>query len=403
MRRRALGQVILGLVLVAVLVFVLTNRDGGDDLGPATTIASGGTTTAPAGTPSTEVTTTTPPTAATTAATTPTTAAPITTAPSVTTATTAATTATTSATTATTAGATTTTLADAAGPEYATGLAEARRTLTLLVEEMADTNRVFDNRYSTGPDYRMTRDAIRTVVAGVRALAGQAAGMDVPTALADLHEGSGGPIELTARLVPLAESVLAGLRLPFPEDGSVRRAALADYTAASEGLNTAIDELADRVRDDAENLGIAATEPDSDGLAEDAALYLEELSSLTAAATRLLGDLTDANQAWDEQLELGASYRQTEAALLDIIDRTRALEATVRDLTPPVDLADRHGGPGGPVELAGELATLAEDVLAGLRLPEPDDGADRRAAAAGYASVADQFGAITDQLISQSR
>ena len=397
MRRRALGQVILGLVLVAVLVFVLTNRDGGDDLGPATTIASGGTTTAPAGTPSTEVTTTTPPTAATTAATTPTTAAPTTTA------TTAATTATTAATTATTAGATTTTLADVAGPEYAAGLAEARRTLTLLVEEMADTNRVFDNRYSTGPDYRMTRDAIRTVVAGVRALAGQAAGMDVPTALADLHEGSGGPIELTARLVPLAESVLAGLRLPFPEDGSVRRAALADYTAASEGLNTAIDELADRVRDDAENLGIAATEPDSDGLAEDAALYLEELSSLTAAATRLLGDLTEANRAWDGQLDVGASYRQTEAALLDLVDRTRTFEAAVRNLTPPIDLADLHDGPEGPVELAGELSMLAEDVLAGLRLPEPDDGSDRRAAAAGYAAAADRFYAISDQLISQSR
>ncbi|MDE0369825.1 MAG: hypothetical protein OXI84_06770 [bacterium] len=403
MRRRALGQVILGLVLVAVLVFVLTNRDGGDDLGPATTIASGGTTTAPAGTPSTEVTTTTPPTAATTAATTSTTAAPTTTAPSVTTATTAVTTATTSATTATTAGATTTTLADAAGPEYAAGLAEARRTLTLLVEEMADTNRVFDNRHSTGPDYRMTRDAIRTVVAGVQALVGQAAGMDVPTALADLHEGSGDLIELTAGLVPLAESVLAGLRLPFPEDGSARRAALADYTAASEGLVTTINGLIDRVQDDAEDLGVATAEPDSDGLAEDAALYLEELSSLTSAATRLLNDLTDANRAWDGQLDIGASYRQTEAALLDLIDRTRTLEAAVRNLTPPVDLADLHDGPGGPVELAGELSALARDVLAGLRLPQPDDGSDRRAAAAGYAAAADRFDAIADQLISRSR
>ena len=298
--------------------------------------------------------------------------------------------------------ATTTTEADATGPEYAAGLAEARRTLALLVEEMAATNRVFDNRYSTGPDYGMTRDAIRAAVAGARALAGQAAGMEVPLALADLHTGSGGPIELTARLVPLAEAVLAGLRLPFPEDGSARRAALADYRAASEGFNTAISELSDRVEDDAEDLGIASTEADSDGLAEDAALYLQELSGLAATATRLLGDLNGANQAWDEQLEVGASYRQTEATLLDILDRTRTLEAAVRNLTPPAELTDRHGATGGPVELAGELVTLAEDALAGLRLPKPDDGADRRAAAAEYAAAADRFLDIADQLISLS-
>ncbi len=395
MRRRALGQVILGLVLVAVLVFVIANRDRGDNVGSATTIAPGGTTTATAGTPSSEATTTTPPTAATTTTATPTTTT------TVSAGTTAATTSTTAE--ATTTEATTTTLADAASPEYATGLAEARRTLTLLVEEMTATSRVFDNRYSTGPDYRMTRDAFRTVVAGVRSLAGRAADLEVPPALADLHVGSGGPIELTARLVPLAEAVLAGLRLPFPEDGSVRRAALDDYSAASEEFDTAINALIDRLRDDAENLGIAATAPDSDGLADDAALYLEELSSLTGTATRLLGDLTDANRAWDGQLVIGASYRQTEAALLGIIDRTRALEAMVRNLIPPVDLTDLHEGPGGPVELAGELSTLAQDVLAGLRLPEPDDGTDRRAAAAGYASVAGRFDAIADQLIGQSR
>ncbi|MXY75595.1 MAG: hypothetical protein F4Y40_00665 [Acidimicrobiia bacterium] len=298
--------------------------------------------------------------------------------------------------------ATTTTLADATSPEYAIGLAEARRTLSLLVEEMTTTNRVFDNRYSTGPDFGMTRDAIRTVIAGVQALAGQAATMEVPPTLTGLHGGSGGPIELTARLVPLAEAVLAGLRLPFPEDGSARRAALADYSAASEEFNTAINDLADRVRDDAEDLGVASAESEGDGLAEDAALYLEELSGLTATATRLLGDLTDANQAWQGQRDIGASFRQTEAAVLDFIERTRALEATVRDLTPPADLADRHAGPGGPVELAGELATLAEDVLDGLRLPTPDDGTARRAAAADYVATADRFNAIAEQLITQS-
>ena len=130
---------------------------------------------------------------------------------------------------------------------------------------------------------------------------------------------------------------------------------------------------------------------------------LEELSGLTATATRLLDDLNEANQAWEEQRAIGASYRQTEAALLDLIERTRTLEATVRNLTPPIDQADHHDAPGGPVELAGELVTLAGDVLAGLRLPEPEDGTARRAAAAEYAVAAERFNTIADQLISLSR
>lgn len=394
MRRRALGQVILGLVLLAVLVFVITNRDRGGDLESATTIASNGTTAGTVATSAAEDTTTTPPTTATTTATTTTT----TTTPAPTTALAEET----AATTATTAEATTTT-ADAASPEYANGLAEARVALALLVEEMEATNRVFDNRYSTGPDFRMTADAISTVIAGVRALAGQAVGLEVPPALADRHTGPGGPIELADRLVPLAEAVLAGLRRPFPEDGSTRRTALADYSTASEEFNTAINELIDRVRDDAENLGVATTDPKSDGPAEEAALYLEELAGLTATATRLLDDLNEANQAWEEQRAIGASYRQTEAAFLDLIERTRTLEATVRNLTPPIDQADHHDAPGGPVELAGELVTLAEDVLAGLRLPEPEDGTARRAAAAEYAVAAERFNTIADQLISLSR
>ncbi len=387
MRSRALGQVILGLVLVAVLVFVITNRDRGDDLESGTTIASTVTTAGTAGTAASEDTTT-PPTTATSTTTTPTT-----TAASVDT----------TAATATTAAATTATLADTESPEYTTGLAEARRTLGLLAEEMEATNRVFDNRFTTGPDLGMTADAISTVIAGVQALAGQTAGLQVPPALAHLHSESGGPVEQAARLVPLAEAVLAGLRLPFPEDGSARRAALADYNTASEEFNIAINGLIDRVRDDAENLGVATAEAKSDGLTEDAALYLEELSSLAGTATRLLDDLNDANQAWEEQRAIGASYRQTEATLLDILDRTRALEATLRNLTPPDELADLHSGPGGPVELAGELAAMAEDVLVGLRVPQPDDGADRRAAADGYAAVAERLDAIADHLMSQSR
>lgn len=398
MRRRALGQIILGLVIIAVLVFVVVNRDAGDDLESATTIAPAAATTGTAGTTSSEATTTAAATAAT-----PTTAPP--TAATTTAATTTATAAPveTTAATATTAASTTTTLTDTASPEYANGLAEARVTLALLVEEMEATNRVFDNRFSTGPDFRMTSDAISAFIAGVRALADHAAAMEVPPALADLHKGSGGPIERAARLVPLAEAVLAGLRLPYPEDGTARRTAVAGYSAASEGFNTAIDDLIDRVRDDAEELGVASTEEDSDGLAEDAALYLEGLSGLAGTATRLLGDLNDANQSWEEQRAIGASYRQTEAALLDILDRTRSLEATVRNLSPPDDLAGLHSGPGGPIELAGELAALAEEVLAGLRIPEPDDGADRRAAAAAYAAVAERFDAIADQLIRQGR
>lgn len=390
MRTRALGQIILGLVLVAVLVFVLANRDRGDSLQSNTTIATTGTPSTAA--PSTEATTTTSQAAATVESTT------TTDTPTVT----EATTATTGATTSTTAAVTTTTAAPTIDPEYAEGLAEARRVLADLAEKMAATNQAFNDRYSTGPDFRMTADAFSAVIAGARTLAEQVSGLEVPTPLVHLHEATGGPVARAARLAPFAEEVLAGLRLPYPEDGTARRSAVAGYNTATEEFAVSVNDLAQRVRDSADSLGVNSTAPDSDGLSEEATLYLERLSGLVGTATRLRDDLNDANEAWEGQRAAQATYRQTEAALLEIVDGSRSLESAVRDLSAPDDLAGLHDGPDGPVDLAGRLVTLAEEVVAGLRLPSPDDGSTRRSAAAGYAAAADQFDAVAEQLIGQS-
>ena len=392
MRTRALGQIILGVVLLAVLAFVLANRDRGDGLDSNTTITTTGTTGTPSTTvPLTETTTTTPQTDATGESTT-TTATPTGT---------QATTTTTAATTTTTA-AVATTIAATASPEYAAGLADARRTVSGLVDDMAETNQAFDDRYSTGPDFRMTADAFSAVITGAQGLAEQVAGLTVPPALADLHVATGGPFVRATRLAPLAEEVLEGLRLPYPEDGSARRSAVAAYNAASEEFDTSVNQLVSHVRDNAENLGVGSTEPGDEGLSEEASVYLEQLTGLAGTAAGLLDDLNGANQAWEDQRAAQATYRQVEVALLDIVEGSRSLESAVRSLPAPDDLAGLHGGQGGPVELAGRLVELAEEVVAGLRLPSPDDGSTRRDAATRYALVAGQFDAIAEQLISRT-
>ena len=50
-----------------------------------------------------------------------------------------------------------------------------------------------------------------------------------------------------------------------------------------------------------------------------------------------------------------------------------------------------HGEPGGPLRLANELADLADQVLAELQIPVPNDGSERRAALQSLHETADSF------------
>ena len=130
-----------------------------------------------------------------------------------------------------------------------------------------------------------------------------------------------------------------------------------------------------------------------------ATAYLEGLTEFKETVEDLVAEINTANGDWDNRSETGVSFSETASALVDIRERTQALATAVRDHQVPSVLVDIHSGPDGPVGRAAELATLAEAVLAGLRLPAPEDGSQRRAALDDFNSVAEAFNATADSVI----
>lgn len=301
--------------------------------------------------------------------------------------------------------------------ESATGfvndLAELNAILAQLVSEISAANVAWDNRDETGARFEDTEAAISDVVERTRALAETTGSLPVPSILADRHGGSGGPVERAAGLVPLAEAVLEGLRLPSPDDGSTRRDALADFVSAADAFAGSVDELIGHVEENAENLGLAlaasattvatttasapttTTQPSRE-LSEEALSYTDGLQGFSEVLVDLVAHADGANRAWDNSGETGATYRETADALNETIDRARSFSEQVRSLRVP----DAVGTLGdGPIQHAARLPALADGMLEGLRIPAPDDGSTRRDALAGFKEAAEDFADSVDNLL----
>ncbi len=117
--------------------------------------------------------------------------------------------------------------------EYRARLQEIRGRVADLVEASNLANQTWDAREETGVDYQTTKAALVAVVDGSNELLGDVQGQAVPSGYEEQGELL---VQNAARLLGLAEEVLAGLRLPAPEDGSVRRAALVEFNAAADAL-----------------------------------------------------------------------------------------------------------------------------------------------------------------------
>ena len=312
--------------------------------------------------------------------------------------------------------ATATTSLDAPDPDqpeaaFVDGLVEVRTVLAELVSEVSASNEAWDNRSETGARFEDTEAAFSGVVERTRALAESTRSLPVPADLVERHHGPQGPTERAAALVPLAEAILDGLRLPAPDDGSARREALADYVSASQVLTATIDDLIRHVREGAEDPDPAAaaspttttaatataptTKPAAD-LSDEALSYIDGLTSFKQAAADLAAEAGDANRAWDNSGETGVTYRETAAALEETINRARSFQEQVEDLAVPEAVVALGSGPG---RHAARLATLAEAMLEGLRIPAPEDGSVRRAALADFEAAAEDFAASVDNLV----
>ena len=366
------AHILFGLVVVGVLVFIFTREDSEPtEPNPTTTTATVATTRA------TQIPDTTVPPTTTTAISSAAVATTVTTAPPEPPQT-----------------------VDQPTMSYMEGLAGFKQTLADLVEASTAASQAWDNRTETGATYRETSSILVDVVERTRAFAEAVRDYPVPSSLVPAHEGPDGPVEQAAGLVPLAEAVLAGLRLPTPDDGSTRRAAVADFNTAADDFAAGVDTVTAHIDENAEDLGLTVDEqaapPTVPEPSEEATTYIERLSGFKDTLADLVTAANAANQAWDNRTESGVTYRETDTALVGITGRARSFHDQVRDHPVPSPVATLGRG---PVDQAARLAPLADAVLEGLRIPAPDDGSGRRTALADFNTAADDFAAGVDEVI----
>ena len=279
-----------------------------------------------------------------------------------------------------------------------------------LASDITAVNRSWDEEKGEAPDepsyrarYREAESALEDILDRVRGFHAGVRSQPVPAPVA----AQGGALaDQAARLPGLAEDVLAGLRRPRPDDGSARRAALADFTAAASGFSRSAAALAARIEQNAPALGLTAGGTDPGAAAPPgeaaAAAYLESLAGFREELNRLAADVGGIHRSWDEEKggapdesSYRARYREAESALEDALSRVRGFHARVQ--AHPVPASIQALG-GGPESLTPRLVDSAEGMLAGLRRPRPDDGSARRAALADFNEAVRSFGVMVDRL-----
>ena len=303
---------------------------------------------------------------------------------------------------------------------YTQGLAGFKATLQTMVVEISAANSDWDNREGTGVGYAEIEASIVDVVQRVQALQQVLQDQETPGPIRDRHLGPGGPVQQVGLLVDLADAVLEGLRLPPPDDGSVRRAALADFIDGVEVFNRSVDDLIRHVEENASALGLTvnvsattttSTQPrqeTSEGttttttqparqLTAEASSYVVGLVGFKDVLAELVETSSAANLAWDNSAETGVTYRATESALVEVLNRTAVFRSAVEGHRIPAPLGTRGQR---IVALAAGLGPPAEAMLEGLRLPAPEDGSARRAALADFNSAAAAFTEAVDDLVS---
>ena len=321
----------------------------------------------------------------------------------------------TTSTTATTEAAAATTTTAAAAPDeppqilspaaanYIGGLLGFLETLDGLSTELDEVNRAWENKEVAGDTYRAkyraTESALEDLVERVRAFHVEVRDHPAPAQVVGLGEDH---VERAAHLVRSAEGVLAGLRLPRPEDGSARRAALAGFGAAADGFRLSVNDLIEHIEQNAGALGLTTSETESADtpMPDEAAAYIEGLAGFEEELKLLAVDINAVNRAWEDKDVAGdtyrAKYRATESALEAVLGQVRDFHTRVQAHPVPSSI---QGLGEGPVGQAARLVRSAEGVLAGLRLPRPEDGSARRAALADFNEAVRAFGNLVAELV----
>ncbi len=125
-------------------------------------------------------------------------------------------------------------------------------------------------------------------------------------------------------------------------------------------------------------------------------LYLTNLAEDKQALAELAAEMNAVNDEWDNRDDTGVTYSDTEAAVAAIVEQAVILAAAVELHRPPETVPGLNGAHDGVLESANQVATAAEEALAGLR--SSDTGERRRAALVEFRASVASFNEQVDQI-----
>lgn len=125
-------------------------------------------------------------------------------------------------------------------------------------------------------------------------------------------------------------------------------------------------------------------------------VYLTNLAEDKAALAALVEELNTVNDAWENRDQTGATYAETETAMVAASERAVVFSEAVELHRPPEDVAGLTDAHQRVYESAAAVAEAAANALAGLRAP--DAGEIRRAAVVEFRAAAASFEQQVDQI-----
>ncbi len=125
-------------------------------------------------------------------------------------------------------------------------------------------------------------------------------------------------------------------------------------------------------------------------------IYLRNLVEDNQALAEIVAEMNAVNEEWDNRDDIGVTYAETEEAMAVVVEQAVVLATAVELHRPPETVAGLNGAHDGLLESINQVASSAEEALAGLQ--SSDTGERRRAALVEFRGAAASFSEQVDQI-----